>query len=599
MSCDIIRKHLVGEGLFPNLRDYDAVRGTFTWKSVRAELAMPGGLNIAYHALDRHVAEGGGEKLALRWLGKNGETRNISYSELLALSCRFANLLRDLGVGKGERVFSLLGRVPELYIAAFGTLRNGSVFSPLFSAFGPEPVRTRMTIGQAKVLVTTAAFYRRKVADWRDQLPGLEHVLLIDGSDPGQQIERTIDFHEAMGRSGPERHLVATGPEDLALLHFTSGTTGRPKGAMHVHEAVLAHHVTGRYALDLHPDDVFWCTADPGWVTGTSYGIIAPLTNGVTMIVDEAEFDAERWYRILQDERVTIWYTAPTAIRMLMKAGEQVARKYDLSRLRFLASVGEPLNPEAVVWSNRVYGRPFHDNWWQTETGGIMIANFAAMDIKPGSMGRELPGIDAAIVAHRPDGSMHRIEEPMTAGELALRTGWPSMFRGYLNEPERYAKCFDDGWYLTGDLAMRDADGYFWFVGRADDVIKSAGHLIGPFEVESALMEHPAVAEAGVIGEPDPVAGEIVKAFISLKPGHVAGEPLARELLGHARKRLGPAVAPKEIAFSANLPRTRSGKIMRRLLRARELGLPEGDLSTLEDAAASDPDQGQAAQAAG
>ena len=588
MSWDLIRKHATaGEGLFPNLRDYDAVRDAFTWKSVRAELAMPDGLNIAHHALDRHVAEGRGDKLALRWLGKTGKTRDIGYCELLRLSCRFANLLSDLGVGKGDRVFSLLGRVPELYIAALGTLRNGSVFSPLFSAFGPEPVRTRMAIGDARVLVTTASFYRRKVAEWRRELPGLEHVLLIDSSG-GQCIDGTIAFDEAMEKSSAEPRLAATGPEDLALLHFTSGTTGRPKGAMHVHAAVLAHHITGRYALDLHPEDVFWCTADPGWVTGTSYGIIAPLTNGVTMIVDEAEFDAERWYRILQDERVTVWYTAPTAIRMLMKTGEEVVRKYDLSRLRFLASVGEPLNPEAVVWSNLAYGRPFHDNWWQTETGGIMIANFAAMPIKPGSMGRELPGIDAAIVARRPDGAVCPIEKPMTAGELALRSGWPSMFRGYLNEPERYRKCFADGWYLTGDLAMRDADGYFWFVGRADDVIKSAGHLIGPFEVESALMEHPAVAEAGVIGKPDPVAGELVKAFISLKPGYVAGEPLARELLGHARKRLGPAVAPKEIAFSADLPRTRSGKIMRRLLRARELGLPEGDLSTLEEASSSD-----------
>jgi acetyl-CoA synthetase len=598
VAWDIIGKEATAGSLLPNLCNYDAVREAFTWQAVRTELTMPGGLNIAYHALDRHIAARRGEKPALRWLGKNGEKRDISYRELLTLSCRFASVLRDFGVGHGERVFSLLGRVPELYITALGTLRNGSVFCPLFSAFGPEPVRTRMTIGDARVLVTTTALYRRKVADWRNELPGLEHVLLVDRSG-APPFAGTTDFDAAMATTSAEPHLAATGPEDLALLHFTSGTTGRPKGAMHVHAAVLAHHITGRYALDLHPDDVFWCTADPGWVTGTSYGIIAPLTNGVTMIVDEAEFDAERWYRILQDERVTVWYTAPTAIRMLMKTGDEVVRKYDLSRLRFLASVGEPLNPEAVVWSNRVYGRPFHDNWWQTETGGIMIANFAAMDIKPGSMGRELPGIEAAIVARRTDGTVHRIEEPMTAGELALRPGWPSMFRGYLNEPERYAKCFADGWYLTGDLAMRDAEGYFWFVGRADDVIKSAGHLIGPFEVESALMEHPAVAEAGVIGKPDPVAGEIVKAFINLKPGYIAGEALARELLGHARKRLGPAVAPKEIAFSATLPRTRSGKIMRRLLRARELGLPEGDLSTLEDAAASDPDQGPAAQAAG
>ena len=600
MAWDIISKRTVGNRPAPNLRDYAAVRAAFSWEAVRAELAMPGGLNIAYHTLDRHVIEGRGEKRALRCLSKNenDKRRDFTFRELLALSNRFANLLQDLGVGEGERVFSLLGRIPELYIAALGTLRNGSVFCPLFSAFGPEPVRTRMAIGDARVLVTTTALYRRKVADWRNELPGLQHVLLVDrGGAPS--LAGTTGFDAAMTRASAAPRLAATGPEDLALLHFTSGTTGRPKGAMHVHEAVLAHHITGRYALDLHPDDVFWCTADPGWVTGTSYGIIAPLTNGVTMIVDEAEFDAERWYRILQDERVTVWYTAPTAIRMLMKTGDEVVRKYDLSRLRFLASVGEPLNPEAVVWSNRVYGRPFHDNWWQTETGGIMIANFTAMDIKPGSMGRELPGIDAAIVVRGSDGSVDRIQEPMTAGELALRPGWPSMFRGYVNELERYAKCFADGWYLTGDLAMRDADGYFWFVGRADDVIKSAGHLIGPFEVESALMEHPAVAEAGVIGKPNPMAGEIVKAFISLKPGFEAGEPLARELLGHARKRLGPAVAPKEIAFRPTLPRTRSGKIMRRLLRARELGLPEGDLSTLEDTAASDPDQGQAAQTAG
>ena len=600
MAWDIISKRTVGNRPAPNLRDYAAVRAAFSWEAVRAELAMPGGLNIAYHTLDRHVIEGRGEKRALRCLSKNenDKRRDFTFRELLALSNRFANLLQDLGVGEGERVFSLLGRIPELYIAALGTLRNGSVFCPLFSAFGPEPVRTRMAIGDARVLVTTTALYRRKVADWRNELPGLQHVLLVDrGGAPS--LAGTTGFDAAMTRASAAPRLAATGPEDLALLHFTSGTTGRPKGAMHVHEAVLAHHITGRYALDLHPDDVFWCTADPGWVTGTSYGIIAPLTNGVTMIVDEAEFDAERWYRILQDERITVWYTAPTAIRMLMKTGDEVVRKYDLSRLRFLASVGEPLNPEAVVWSNRVYGRPFHDNWWQTETGGIMIANFTAMDIKPGSMGRELPGIDAAIVVRGSDGSVDRIQEPMTAGELALRPGWPSMFRGYVNELERYAKCFADGWYLTGDLAMRDADGYFWFVGRADDVIKSAGHLIGPFEVESALMEHPAVAEAGVIGKPNPMAGEIVKAFISLKPGFEAGEPLARELLGHARKRLGPAVAPKEIAFRPTLPRTRSGKIMRRLLRARELGLPEGDLSTLEDTAASDPDQGQAAQTAG
>jgi acetyl-CoA synthetase len=355
-----------------------------------------------------------------------------------------------------------------------------------------------------------------------------------------------------------------------------------------VHQAVLAHHVTGRLALDLHPGDVFWCTADPGWVTGTSYGIVAPLTNGVTSIVDEAEFDVARWYDILEHQRVSVWYTAPTAIRMLMKAGAEIARTHDLGALRFLASVGEPLNPEAVVWGQEAFGQPFHDNWWQTETGGIMIANYASMDIRPGSMGRPLPGVQAAIVRRVGDDRVEVVEEPDVQGELALRPGWPSMFRGYWQEPARYQKCFVGGFYLTGDLARRDGDGYFWFIGRADDVIKTSGHLIGPFEVESVLMEHRAVAEAGVIGKPDPVAMEVVKAFVSLKAGFEPSEALRRELLAFARTRLGAVVAPKEIAFHPSLPRTRSGKIMRRLLKARELGLPEGDISTLEGATEAD-----------
>jgi acetyl-CoA synthetase len=373
-----------------------------------------------------------------------------------------------------------------------------------------------------------------------------------------------------------------TDPQDPAILHFTSGTTGRPKGAVHVHEAVVAHDVTAEYALDFHDDDRFWCTADPGWVTGTSYGIIAPLVHGLTSIVDEADFDAERWYGILQDERITVWYTAPTAIRMLMKAGVELARRFDLGRLRFLGSVGEPLNPEAVLWGEEAFGQPFHDNWWQTETGGIMIANFASMDIRPGSMGKPLPGIDAAIVRRTESGGVVEVEQPGEQGELALRPGWPSMFRGYLDDPGRYARCFAGGYYLTGDLARRDEDGYFWFVGRADDVIKSSGHLIGPFEVESVLMEHPAVAEAGVIGKPDPIAFEIVKAFVELKPGVAGTDAVRRDLLAFARTRLGAVVAPKEIAFVTAVPKNRAGKIMRRLLKARELGLPEGDTSTME-----------------
>ena len=560
------------------VRQTDVSRFLTGWTAARARLqGLPGGgLNIAHEAVDRHVAAGHGAQAALIWLGREGVRQVLSYADLAADASRFANVLRAHGIGPGERMFLLSGRVPALYAATLGALKAGVVVSPLFAAFGPEPVRARMEIGGACVLVTTEAQYRRKVADWRADMPGLKLVLIIGDDAP----EGCVALGPAMAAAPTTFETHPTLPEDMALLHFTSGTTGLPKGVVHVHEAVVAHAETGRLALNLRPGDIYWCTADPGWVTGMSYGIISPLCNRVTMVVDEAEFDLDRWYTILEREKVQVWYTAPTAIRMMMRAGDAAAKGHDFSALRFLASVGEPLNAECVIWGQGVFGLPFHDNWWQSETGGIMIANTAEMDIKPGAMGKPLPGIEAGIVAREGDAVT---EQPDGAiGELALRPGWPSMMRAYLDQPERYAKCFAGGWYLTGDIAMRDSDGYFWFIGRADDLIKSSGHLIGPFEVESALIEHPAVAEAAVIGIPDETAGEVVKAFVTLKAGYEPGEALERELRGHARKRLGSAVAPREIVFRDSLPRTRSGKIMRRLLRARELGLPEGDLSTLE-----------------
>jgi acetyl-CoA synthetase len=564
----------------PNLRDYDAARAAFSWEDARHALdGLPGGgLNIAYEAVSRHVAHGRGGRTALRWLGRDGSERDLTYAELDAASNRFANLLESLGVARGERVFACCDRVPDLYVAALGTLKRGAVFCPLFSAFGPEPLRQRLALGDGRVLVTTKPLYERKLASVRESLPGLRHVLFA-GPALDAQLAQQDDWYT----------IPPTDPEDPALLHFTSGTTGTPKGAVHVHQAVVAHHATAAFALDLHPDDIYWCTADPGWVTGTSYGIVAPLVHGVSMIVDEAEFDAARWYRILAEQRVTVWYTAPTAVRRLMRAGAAVAAGHDLSALRLIASVGEPLSAEAVVWGLETLGLPIHDNWWQTETGGIMIANFAAMPIRPGSMGRPLPGIDAIVVARDERGRARvragnpvEVTEPGEQGELALRAGWPSMFRAYLHEPVRYRRCFVGGWYLTGDLVRRDADGYFWFVGRGDDVIKTSGHLIGPFEVESVLQEHPAVVEAGVFGVPDPVAGEIVKACVLLHEGYEPSDDLRREIHALARRRLGAAVAPREIAFADALPHTRSGKIMRRVLRARALGLAEGDTSTLE-----------------
>jgi len=558
--------------------DTDSARSAFSWKQARSRLAgLPGGgLNIAHEAVDRHVADGHGQQIAIRWLGREKERREISYRDLAINAARFANVLSAQGMHRGDALFALLGRVPDLYIAALGTLKAGLSFTPLFAAFGPEPIRARMEIGAAKALITTESLYRQKIASWRSELPELRLVLIVGDQAP----DDCVALAPLLAEAAESFTTVETDPEDVALIHFTSGTTGKPKGAVHVHGAVVAHAETGRIALDLHPGDIYWCTADPGWVTGTTYGIISPLVNRTTMIVDEADFELERWYSILDREAVQVWYTAPTAIRMLMRSGKSAAAGYNFEALRFISSVGEPLNAECVVWGQQIFGRPFHDNWWQTETGGIMIANTSAMDIKPGSMGKPLPGIIAGIVERQ--GDTLREFGDGEIGELALRAGWPSMMRSYLHETERYAKCFKEGWYLTGDLAMRDEDGYYWFVGRADDLIKSSGHLIGPFEVESALIEHPAVAEAAVIGIPDETAGEVVKAYVTLNEGFAADEALERDIRGHARKRLGPAVAPREIVFRQTLPRTRSGKIMRRLLKARELGLPEGDISTLE-----------------
>lgn len=565
----------------PNIKDYDEFRNRFSWETMSKELSgLPGGkgLNIAYEAVQRHAEGELTGKVALRWLSKNGEVEDYTYHRLNRLSNRFANVLRGLGVDHGHTVFLLTGRIPPLYIAALGTWKNRSVFCPLFSAFGPEPIFQRLHRGDAKVLVTTLKLYHKKVAQNKDALKSLEHILLVDAPEHLNVRVRSLPL--LLSKASDEFNISPTHPTDPAILHFTSGTTGKPKGALHVHNAVITHYTTGKYVLDLHPQDIYWCTADPGWVTGTSYGIIAPLTLGVTMIVDEADFDADRWYKLLERERVNVWYTAPTAIRLLMRTQVQPGKSYDLSVLRIIHSVGEPLNPEAIDWSEKALGLPIHDNWWQTETGGIMISNFPCLPIRPGSMGKPLPGIEAAIVEIR-NGKIIKLG-PDQVGDLALQVGWPSMFTGYLHENERYEQCFVGDWYITGDLARVDAEGYFWFVGRADDIIKTSGHMVGPFEVESALMEHADVVEAAVIGLPDEVTGQKVVAYISLRQGLSPSDEIKMNIKGFARTKLGSAVAPKEIRFQSDLPRTRSGKIMRRLLKANALGLPQGDISTLE-----------------
>ena len=565
-----------------HLSDYEKIRASFSWENVAQELSgLPDGkgLNIAHEAVDRHANSNLKNVVALRFIHKDRSFYDFTYSDLQLETSKFANVLGKLGVQKSERVFALTGRIPELYIAALGTLKTTAVFCPLFSVFGPEPILQRLKKGEATVVLTTSLLFEKKVNQLLGQLPSLRYVILSDAKE--HLSDKILSYSKLMEHADTEFIIPETNPEDLALLHFTSGTTGMPKGALHVHKAVLTHYITGKYVLDFHEGDIFWCTADPGWVTGTSYGIIAPLVNGVTSIIDEEEFDATRWYSILEEHKVTIWYTAPTAIRRLMRMDIKPLEQYNLENLRIILSVGEPLHAEAVIWGEKTFGIPILDNWWQTETGGIMIANYPSMKVKPGSMGKPLPGLEVGI-AEIIGNQIQILSEPNLQGHLVLKKGFPSLFRGYLSEEERYKKCFIGEWYLSGDLAKKDADGYFWFIGRADDIIKTSGHMVGPFEVESTLMRHPMVAEAAVIGKPEPAIGELVKAFVVLKFGNSPNEETRMNIMGFARKELGPAVAPKEIEFVDNIPKTRSGKILRRLLKAKEFGLPEGDISTLE-----------------
>ena len=563
----------------PNLDHHHVLGGNFDWTQMERELGIQHHeeLNLAHLAIDRHATSSRRDKVALFWERKNGETEKYTFNELSILTNKFANVLTGLGVTKGDRVFTFMERIPELYISVFGGIKLGAIVGPLFADFGPDPVRDRLRDSGAKVLITSPAL-KTRITSILPELPDLKHLIMVDKDNKHPTQTDDIDYREVMNNASPNFPKIRTGANDYSLMHYTSGTTGKPKGAAHIHYAAIQHYATGKWVLDFHEDDVYWCTADPGWVTGSSYGMFAPWTNGVSQVVYEGGFRSNNWYAIIEKYKVTVWYTAPTALRMLMKAGEQIPKQYDLSSLRHICSVGEPLNPEAVMWGLKAFHQPIHDNWWQTETGAILIANYAFMTVRPGSMGRPIPGIEAAIL----DDNYTEVSSGKE-GHLAIKPGWPAMFQTYWNSPELYQSRFKRGWYITGDRARRDADGYFWFVGRTDDVINTAGHLVGPFEVENALIEHPAVAEAGVIGKPDPLAMEVVKAFVSLKDGYQPTPELRRELTQFARRKMAAATAPREIEFVASLPKTRSGKIMRRLLKAQELGLPLGDTSTLED----------------
>lgn len=565
-------------GTGPNIDSWAEARKDFDWSLAERELGWGRGdpLNIGWNLSDRICRLGRGQKEALVREGADGEERRYTFDDLRILSNTVASWLSHHGVSPGERVCLFLDRVPELYVSFVGILKLGAVVQPLFSAFGEESLATRL-LDATTCCVVTQRKHLPKVRRARAHLPDLRLVVVVDaGGAPLGAGETALDLDDLPRVESFE--VFPAEPETPSVLHYTSGTTGQPKGAQHVHRSLVSQYLTAKWVLDLKEDDVYWCNADPGWVTGTSYGIIGPWSNGATQVVLDAGFGVERWYSFLERRRVTVWYSAPTAIRLLMKEGLDVVRRHDLSALRHLASVGEPLNPEAVHWSREAFGRPFHDTFWQTETGCIVVSNVPGMPVKAGSMGKPFPGIDAAILDLK---TFEPLPEPGRVGMIGLRPGWPSMIRGYWNNPSGYAKKFANGWYLTGDRGTVDADGYFWFVGRDDDVINTGGHLVGPFEVESALLEHPAVAESAAVAKPDPVNMEVVKAFVTLKPDWEASPDLELEIMNFVRKRLSPIAMPQEIAFVESLPRTRSGKIVRRVLRAQEFGEPLGDVSTL------------------
>jgi acetyl-CoA synthetase len=564
-----------------NMGSYEKRVKGFQWADVERELEYePGGtINIAWYCTDRICRMGKAGKKALIWEGSTGSQKTYTYNDVRLASNTIGAFLRGLGIKSEDRVCLFMDRVPELYLGFLGILKIGAIAQPLFSAFGDESLFVRLNDAGTKAIITQRK-HVGKVRKILAQLPALEHIIIVDYDRAKPLQEREVAF--SLEQAAPVENLEAhpTKAESPSVLHYTSGTTGQPKGVKHVHYSLMSQYLTAKWVLDLRDDDIYWCTADPGWVTGTSYGIIAPFALGVTQCVLDQGFSAEGWYKFIEKHRVTMWYSAPTAIRSLMKAGDEVVKQSDLSSLRHLASVGEPLNSEAVVWSQRVFGLPFHDTYWQTETGSIMIANFPGMTVKPGSMGKPVPGITSVVL----DPETY---EPIAAhgkiGLIAFKPGWPAMMRTYWNNEATYQKKFKNGWYLSGDRSRIDSEGYFWFTGRDDDIINTGGHLVSPFEVESALLEHKAVAESAVVAKPDPINMEVVKAFVTLKPGVQPSTDLELDIMNFIRKKLSPLAMPQEIEYVDALPKTRSGKIMRRVLHAREWGEEVGDTSTLEN----------------
>jgi acetyl-CoA synthetase len=553
----------------------------FDWSLPEQELEYRNGdiINIGWYCSDRICLKGKADKTALIYEGFGGIEKKFTFNDVRLASNTSGSFLKKLGLKNEDRVCLFMDRIPELYFLFLGILKIGAIVQPLFSAFGDESLFVRLENARTRAIITQRK-HLFKIRKIRDKLPNLEFIIIVDHAATKELENKEISFNLDESALVEEMDIFPAKAESPSVLHYTSGTTGQPKGVKHVHYSLISQYLTAKWVLDLHDEDIYWCTADPGWVTGTSYGIIGPWSMGITQCVLDAGFSAQTWYKFIEKYRVSMWYSAPTAIRSLMKAGDDVVKSFDLTSLRHLASVGEPLNSEAVVWSERIFGKPFHDTYWQTETGSIMITNFPGMKIKPGSMGKPFPGITAVVLDPK---TFEPIPDPGKIGLIAFKPGWPAMMRSYWNNDEKYQEKFVKNWYISGDKARIDNEGYFWFIGRDDDVINTGGHLVSPFEVESALLEHPAVGESAVVAKPDEVNMEVVKAFITLKPGFTPNSDLELEIMNFIRKKLSSLAMPQEIEYMDSLPKTRSGKIMRRLLHAREWGEDIGDISTLEN----------------
>ncbi|MHC1706699.1 MAG: acetate--CoA ligase [Bacteroidales bacterium] len=564
-----------------HIGSYDERIKNFSWEIAEKELDyQPGNnINIGWYCSDRICQMGKANKTALIWEGLGGHERKLTYDDLRKTSNTIGSFLRGLGIQPEDRVCLFMDKIPELYIGLLGIVKIGAIAQPLFSAFGDESLFVRLENAGTKAIITQKK-HAPKVRKILDRLPNLQHLIIVD-FDPSKPLgEKDVPFDLWNTPWVDELEIHPTKAESPSVLHYTSGTTGQPKGVKHVHYSLISQYLTTKWVLDIQEDDIYWCTADPGWVTGTSYGIIGGFAVGATSCVMDMGFSAEAWYKFIEKNRITMWYSAPTAIRSLMKAGDEVIKKYDLNCLRHLASVGEPLNSEAVIWSEKVFGKPFLDTYWQTETGSIMISNYPGMKIKPGSMGKPFPGITACVLDSN---TFEPITETGKIGLIGFKPGWPAMMRMYWNNEETYKNKFKNGWYLPGDRSSIDNEGYYWFVGRDDDVINTGGHLVSPFEVESALLENEMVAESAVVSKPDDINMEVVKAFVTLKPGFEGNKDTELTIMNFIRKKLSPLAMPQEIEFVPNLPKTRSGKIMRRILKAKEWGEEVGDTSTLED----------------